>query len=483
MLLTIEGLEAGYGRMRVLHGIDLGVDAGQCACIIGPNGAGKSTVLKAIFGQIQVYGGAVRFAGDLVTGLPPRELLRRGIAYVPQGRVVFPSLTVQENLAVAARAAGLAHGPAEVEQVLAHFPALRDRLGQRAGGLSGGQQQMVALGLGACSKPAAPEPAPQQQEPAAPAPQPAEQPQPEAPKGPILIGFINHLTGDAAVYGQSMKKGTEVALKEINAAGGINGQEVKVIFEDDKLDSNQAIAAANKLIQQDKVSVIMGSGSSSLSLAIAPIIQEAGALQISSVSTNPDLAQYKDSFFTVMPSDLAQGAEWAAYAQKAGITEAAVMYINNDYGLGVKNIFVQNFTAAGGKVLAAEGFPVGDTALQAAEVPQEAGAAATEGFLALSVGFKAHDKYKAFEQGFTALHNEPPTIWADFAYDTTYLVVEAIKAVGTDPQAIKSWIAGVKDLAGATGPVRFGDDGFRAAEGAFQLYVVKGGNWEVYTGQ
>lgn len=387
----------------------------------------------------------------------------------------------------------------------------------------------LALALGACAKPAAPEPAPQQPEPAAGAQEPAPQPEPAAPKGPIVIGFINHLTGDAAVYGQSMKKGTEVALAEINAAGGINGQEVKVLFEDDKLDSSQAIAAANKLIQQDKVTVIMGSGSSSLSLAIAPIINEAGVVQISSISTNPDLAQYKGSFFTAMPSDLTQGAEWAAYAQKAGIKEAAVMYINNDYGLGVKNIFVQNFTAAGGKVLAEEGFPVsgtdfrtevlkvkqanppyvfivshvkegalvlkqahelglktqwiGDTALQAAEVPQEAGAAATEGFLALSVGFKAHDKYKAFEQAFTALHNEPPTIWADFAYDTTYVVVEAIKAVGNDPQAIKSWIAGVKDLAGATGPINFGDDGFRAAEGAFQLYVVKGGNWEVYTGQ
>lgn len=344
---------------------------------------------------------------------------------------------------------------------------------------------------------------------------------------PIVLGFINHLTGDAAVYGQSMKLGTEVALKEINDAGGIDGRPLRVIYEDDKLDANQAIAAARKLIDQDRVPVIMGSGSSSISLAIAPVVDEAGVVQISSISTNPALAQFSNVFIA-MPSDAAQGAEWAGIARQWGIKEAAILFINNDYGIGVKDIFVQHFTQDGGKVLVAEGFPVGstdvrsqllrvkdsgakyifltshvkegslvlkqaqelgiqatwiaDNAMQAQEVIDLAGSAA-EGMFAVQVGRKDHEAYRAFEAAFRNLHGKDPTIWSDFAYDTTRLVATAIREVGTDPAKIKSWLEQVKDFPGATGPLTMGEDGFRVAEGSYELYQVKDGKWVPASGR
>ncbi len=144
-LLVVESLCAGYGRMQVLHEVSLTVGTGQAACIIGPNGAGKSTVLKAVFGSIRIFGGHVRFDGRDITGWAPRELVRAGIAYVPQGQVVFPSLTVAENLELGARAAGLPILPQERERVHQRFPRILERLYQRAGTLSGGEQQMVAI--------------------------------------------------------------------------------------------------------------------------------------------------------------------------------------------------------------------------------------------------------------------------------------------------------------------------------------------------
>lgn len=152
-ILTIEGLQAGYGAMQVLHEVDMTVNAGETVCIIGPNGAGKSTVLKAIFSQVDIYGGRIVWQGDDITGAQPRDLIRRGLAYVPQGSVVFPSLTVRENLFIGVRSLGLPTPPGALEEVLAYFPDLTPRLEYRAGLLSGGQQQMVAIARGLMSRP------------------------------------------------------------------------------------------------------------------------------------------------------------------------------------------------------------------------------------------------------------------------------------------------------------------------------------------
>jgi branched-chain amino acid transport system ATP-binding protein len=145
-LLEVEDLHAGYGKLEVLRGVSLRVEAGHVVSIIGPNGAGKSTVFKALFGLLPVRRGQVRFAGEEVTNRPPAELLRRGITYVPQGRNVFPLMSVEENLRLGAyirpRSAELEH---EVERVLQAFPMLQEARGKRAADLSGGQQQMLEM--------------------------------------------------------------------------------------------------------------------------------------------------------------------------------------------------------------------------------------------------------------------------------------------------------------------------------------------------
>jgi branched-chain amino acid transport system ATP-binding protein len=146
-LLEVEDLHAGYGRMEILKGVSLRVESGQIVSIIGPNGAGKSTVFKTLFGLLPARQGRVRFAGEDVTNRPPADLLRRGITYVPQGRNVFPLMTVDENL----RLGAYIQPPStelerEVERVYGIFPMLREARTKRAAELSGGQQQMLEMG-------------------------------------------------------------------------------------------------------------------------------------------------------------------------------------------------------------------------------------------------------------------------------------------------------------------------------------------------
>jgi branched-chain amino acid transport system ATP-binding protein len=145
-LLEVHDVHAGYGKLEILRGVSLRVEAGQVVSIIGPNGAGKSTVFRTLFGLLPVRRGSVRFDGDDVTNRPPAELLRRGMAYVPQGRNVFPLMTVDENLRLGAyirpRSAELEQ---DVERVYDRFPALRAARRKRAADLSGGQQQMLEM--------------------------------------------------------------------------------------------------------------------------------------------------------------------------------------------------------------------------------------------------------------------------------------------------------------------------------------------------
>ncbi len=144
-LLAVENLVAGYGPVDILQGVNLAVEAGRIAVIVGPNGAGKSTAMKAVFGLAQVRGGKVLFDGGEITQLPADALVGRGIAYVPQERNVFRSLSVRENLEMGAflKPGNIAR---RIEEVLALFPPLREKLKQPAGELSGGQRQMVAMG-------------------------------------------------------------------------------------------------------------------------------------------------------------------------------------------------------------------------------------------------------------------------------------------------------------------------------------------------
>ena len=145
-LLNVDNVVTGYGKKQVVNGVSLHVSPGEIVAIIGHNGAGKSTLLKAVFGLIPIYGGHVALDGLLLRSQTPRNLLRAGVSYVPQGNRVFTDLTVRENLEIGgvtlANKKLLSEG---IDRVFTLFPALKPRLRQRAGTMSGGEKQMLAL--------------------------------------------------------------------------------------------------------------------------------------------------------------------------------------------------------------------------------------------------------------------------------------------------------------------------------------------------
>jgi branched-chain amino acid transport system ATP-binding protein len=152
-LLSVKGLEVSYGQIRAVRGIDLSVARGELVCLIGANGAGKTTTLKALAGALTPSGGEILFDGEAVTGQPSHELVRRGIALVPEGRGIFARLTVEENLKMGAYIRRDADIRPDLERSYALFPRLAERRRQLAGTLSGGEQQMLAIARGLLSRP------------------------------------------------------------------------------------------------------------------------------------------------------------------------------------------------------------------------------------------------------------------------------------------------------------------------------------------
>ena len=150
-LLEIRGLQATYGPVPVLHGIELDVDEGELVGILGHNGMGKTTLLRAIMGFVNVSGGSIRFDGREIRRLPTWRRARLGMALVPQGREIFPNLTVLQNMLVGIPRGGEPGG--RVEEILGYFPRLRELLDRRGGALSGGEQQLLALARCLCARP------------------------------------------------------------------------------------------------------------------------------------------------------------------------------------------------------------------------------------------------------------------------------------------------------------------------------------------
>jgi branched-chain amino acid transport system ATP-binding protein len=152
-LLATTGLHAGYGTIEALKGVDIAVEAGEIVALIGANGAGKSTLLMTICGRPQARLGAILFAGEDITREPTYAIMRRGIAHAPESRRIFPRMTVRENLQIGATMAAPEHFAEDLRRVFALFPVLERRQGQRGGTLSGGEQQMLAIGRALMSRP------------------------------------------------------------------------------------------------------------------------------------------------------------------------------------------------------------------------------------------------------------------------------------------------------------------------------------------
>ena len=151
-MLDVNGVWAGYGQTPVLLGTNLRLDRGEMVTLLGRNGVGKTTLLRAIMGMVRIGQGTVAIDGRTITGLAPYRIAAEGISYIPQGRGIFPRLTVEENVRLGTKARR-ERNPAVPPEVYDYFPILRERAGQRAGTLSGGEQQMLAIGRGLAAKP------------------------------------------------------------------------------------------------------------------------------------------------------------------------------------------------------------------------------------------------------------------------------------------------------------------------------------------
>ena len=152
-LLDVQGLTAGYGETEVLRGIDFNVGGGEIVAVLGSNGVGKSTLNRTLSGIVRARAGAIRFDGADVAREKPPAIVARGLIHVPEGRRIFPNMSVRENLDLGSYRRAKAHRAENRERVLTIFPRLRERQGQLAGTLSGGEQQMLAIGRGLMAEP------------------------------------------------------------------------------------------------------------------------------------------------------------------------------------------------------------------------------------------------------------------------------------------------------------------------------------------
>ncbi|AWN51258.1 ABC transporter ATP-binding protein [Methylobacterium sp. 17Sr1-1] len=152
-MLEVESLRAGYGATEVLRGLDLSVQPGEIVAVLGANGVGKTTLNKVLSGVVSARAGTIRFDGKSITAASASAIVEAGLIHVPEGRKIFPNLSVRENLVLGSYRRGRARRSDNIERVFSTFPRLRERAGQAAGTLSGGEQQMLAIGRGLMAEP------------------------------------------------------------------------------------------------------------------------------------------------------------------------------------------------------------------------------------------------------------------------------------------------------------------------------------------
>jgi ABC-type branched-subunit amino acid transport system substrate-binding protein len=353
----------------------------------------------------------------------------------------------------------------------------------------------------------------------------------EAPKAPeeVLIGVLMPLSGNLAPFGEGMVKGARVAEAEINEKGGINGAKVKLIVEDTATDPAKAAEAANKLINVNGVQAIVGAAASSSTLAVAPVAEENHVVLVSPASTSPAITPAGDYIFRVVASDDLQGKVMSDLTVNRGYKKAAVLVVNNDYGVAFEKVFEENFKAAGGSISVAIEFDTdkGDYRTELGMIkdsdaemimfvgyPQDATvilkqaqelgidlpwisaegiaseemfnypgmAEAMEGMLLTKPAPQDLEspEYQNFLSRFKAMYpGEEPGIYADTTYDATMMIAEAMKKAGViDGEKIKDALYEISQgYKGATGDKTMDENG----DILYQDYVIlkaTGGKFE-----
>lgn len=343
----------------------------------------------------------------------------------------------------------------------------------------------------------------------------------------IKIGVITPLTGRAASYGRQTKMGVDLAVKELNAAGGVNGKTIVIQYEDDQADPRAATDAIQKLITVDRVSVILGGFTSRSTLAIAPIAENNRVVLISASSTADAIKDAGDYIFRNVPTNASQGKTMADFATREfKAKSAAILFDNGDYGITLKDAVRTHFLENGGSITSIEAYNSGDSDFRtqlskiweqkpdviffpgnyqesglilkqgkelgmqsifiggdgsiAPELIEIAGGVAEDSYYAnMAIGYGVTDEeISKFMAAFKAEYNEEPSVYSSYAYDAMNLVADAIKRGGYTSEGIKKAFYETRDFKGVTGITSF--DGYGEVDKPFYIYVVRSGKFELY---
>ncbi len=322
----------------------------------------------------------------------------------------------------------------------------------------------------------------------------------------IKIGVITPLTGPAAEYGIATQKSLDLAMEELNNKGGINGRKIELIYENSECDPKKGIDALQKLISVNKINVVVGTVCSSVTLALAPIAEEQNILLISSGSSNPRISEYSNVFRT-WPSDSLQGEFLANFViNNLKLKNVAIIFINNDYGVGLKDAFTEVYEQNGGKIVVAEAIPQGATDVktqltkikdinpegiflatfakemglilkQAKELGISAqffggegtrdasvieiGGEGTEGLIGTIPSTSSNQTRDHFLSVFQKKYKIEPGITGDAAYDILYLLNEIESECNgfSDINCVRNSLLSIKDFEGASGLIEFNQNG------------------------
>lgn len=334
-------------------------------------------------------------------------------------------------------------------------------------------------------------------------------------ESPIKIGVIAPLTGEAASYGLAAKQGLDFAVTEINKQDGILGRQIKLIYEDSQADPKQAVSIMNKFINVNKFNIVIVADGSGSTTAVAPIAEATKTLIMGTLASTPQLSEMGDYIFRTVPSDSYQGIELAKFADNKDFKTAAILYVNDPYGIGIKDAFSSEFS---GTVIVAEAFENSDSdfrtqltkikyknpdvilivarkelpnilkqirtlgiesALLGSETTKDqelvdiAGEAA-EGLY--SIFFAEPVDYQRYREKFSSEYGKEPAAYSDYSYDAVHVLKKAITTAGSlDPTKIKDSLYTTK-MYGATGIVEFDSKG-DAINKPFTMYEVVNGNF------
>ncbi len=348
---------------------------------------------------------------------------------------------------------------------------------------------------------------------------------PKEQEGTVKIGVMLPLTGDAAVYGESMGTALELTKEEINANGGILGKQVEFVIEDSKCDAKEGANAANSLINLKGMKIILAEECSGPTLAAAPIAENAGVFYLVAIASAPDIKYAGDYVFRTAPNDEVQGKDLAEIVFKKGFGKTTVLFGENAYGKGIEKVFSEEFPKLGGKIVSSQGFDqkASDFRAQLAKIkesdfdsvliigyPQayrliikqmeELGiktqifasdtfkdeslvndlGSLAEGIILTGFGENKSQSFSDFKERYKKRFGKKTGPYADYAYDSLHILKAGIElAKSFDPEVLKEKFYQV-EYKGATGLTKF--DSFGESNKKYDAHIVKNGKFELYKG-